>query len=83
MSTLCRRTGKSGRGEGANRRSVRFFPNADAGVQENILQTVTLRGALSFYGVGDNIVFCRECWSISEVHGFFVQIEEKRKEKKT
>ena len=72
MSNLCRRTGKSGRGEGANRRSVRFFPNTDAGVLENIQQTVTLCGALSFKVYGTVFVFCRECWSFSEVHGFFV-----------
>ena len=55
MSTLGCRIGKSGTGEGVNRRSVRLFPEADAGTQENILRTVTLRGALSFWLLG---MFC-------------------------
>ena len=40
------------------------------GRMENILRTVTFCGVLSFCVLGF-VAFYRECWSFSEIHGFF------------
>ena len=49
MSTLCRQDRKNPAGEkGLSAEALPAFPSGNAGPQEKILRTVTLRGALSF-----------------------------------
>ena len=51
------------------------------GRMENILRTVTFCGVLSFW-CWVFVAVCRECWSFSEVRGFFViKILERKREK--